>query len=67
MFLLSFAYFFFQNNFQKILPEALSASNSLDQYHDLHSVSPDLGLNCLQRLSAVSQKSLQAWKNSDDF
>ena len=27
-------------------------SNSLDQDQDRHSMGPDLGLNCLQRLSA---------------
>ena len=35
----------------KIPSEILSVSNSLDPDQDLHSVSPDLGPICLQRLS----------------
>ena len=38
--------------FQKKNSETLSESNGLDPDQDQHSVGPDLGLNCLQRLSA---------------
>ena len=39
-------------------------SNSLDPVQDQHSVSPDLGPNCLQRLSADDK--IAASKESDN-
>ena len=51
-FLLS-ADFFFQNHlFQKILSGIQYLSNSLDPVQAQHFVGPELGPNCLQRLSA---------------
>ena len=41
--------------FQRILSGALS--NGLDPDQDRHSVGPDLGLNCLKRLSADDKSS----------
>ena len=55
MFLLASADFFSKSKltFQKILSEKLSrVSNGLDPDQERHCVGPDLGLNCLQRLSA---------------
>ena len=49
---------FFQNElFQKILSDrnTYRVSNNLDPDRDRHSVSPDLGPKCLQRLSAEDQ------------
>ena len=44
---------FFQNHpFQKILSGIPSVSNNLDPDQARHFVGPDLGPNCLQRLSA---------------
>ena len=40
--------------FCKNLSGTLSVSNSLDPDQDRHSVNPDLGTNCLQRLPAVT-------------
>ena len=48
-------YFFFQNHFffrKKHFRNTISVSNSLGPDQDRRSVSPDLGPNCLQRLSA---------------
>ena len=43
---------FFQNQlFQKLLSRIPSVSNSLDRDQARHFVGPDLGPNCLQRLS----------------
>ena len=43
---------FFQNHFfEKILSGKPSVSNSLDPDQALHFVGPDLGPNCLQKLS----------------
>ena len=42
---------FFQNDFEKILSGIPSVSNSLDPGQARHYVGPDLGPNCLQRLS----------------
>ena len=43
--------------FQKILSGSqIRASNSLDSDQDRHSVGPDLGPNCLQRLSVDDKK-----------
>ena len=39
------------NFFKKILSGTLSVLNSLDSDQDRHSVGPDLGPNCLPRLS----------------
>ena len=47
---LSFADFFQNNSFTIRVP------NSLDPDQDRHSVGPDLGLNCLQILSADNIK-----------
>ena len=41
--------------FQKILSGTLSESNGLDSDQDGRSVRPDLGPNCLQRLSAYPE------------
>ena len=43
---------FFKINFRKILSGIPSVSNNLDPDHARHFVGPDLGPNCLQRLSA---------------
>ena len=40
--------FFSENSYKN----TISVSNSLDPNQDLHSFGPDLGPNCLQRLSA---------------
>ena len=53
---------FFQNQlFQKILfSNTIRVSNRLDPDQDQHSVGPDLGANCLQRLStALARKELK--------
>ena len=51
--LLSSADFFQDELFQKILSGTPSeCQNNLDTDQDRHSVGPDLGPNCLQRLSA---------------
>ena len=52
MLLFSFADFFQNQLFQKIISGKLSVSNDLDPDEDRHSVGPDLVPNCLQRLSA---------------
>ena len=53
MLLLSSAELFQNQLFQKILSGTLSdLSNSLDPDQDRQNVGPDLGPNCLQRLSA---------------
>ena len=54
MILLSSADFFSNITFSKILSRnyTIRVSNSLDTDQDRHSVCPDLGPNCLQRLSA---------------
>ena len=46
---------FFRIIFSKFLLRILSVSNGLDPDQDLRSVGPDLGPNCLQRLSAVDK------------
>ena len=52
-FLLSSADFFQNQFFRKNLPgNTLRVSNSFDPDQARHFVGPDLGLNCLQRLSA---------------
>ena len=43
---------FFKINFSKKISGSLSVSNSLDPDQDRRLVSPKLGPNCLQRLSA---------------
>ena len=43
---------FFQNNFLKKKSLAIDVSNCLDPDQDRDSVGPDLGPNCLHRLSA---------------
>ena len=45
----------FKIYFSKFLLRILSVSNSLDPDQELRSVGPDLGPNCLQRLSAVDK------------
>ena len=51
---LSSAEFFFQNSFfsKNSFRNTNRVSNGLDPDQNRHSVGPDLGLNCLQRLSA---------------
>ena len=51
MLLLSSADFLQNELFQKEFRNTISVSNSLDPDQDRHSVGPDLGLNCYQRLS----------------
>ena len=46
---------YFKLTFQKILSGTLRVSNGLDPDQNLSSVGPDLGPNCLQRLSADSK------------
>ena len=43
---------FFHKFFKNTIKLSVSLSNCLDPDQDRHSVGPDLGLNCLQRLSA---------------
>ena len=45
-----FCSFFLNDLFLEILSGTLSVSNGLDPDQDGHSVGPDLGPNCLQRL-----------------
>ena len=52
MLLLSSADFSNKVFLKKNFRNTISVSNSLDPDQDLHSVGPDLGSNCLQRLSA---------------
>ena len=48
-----FVGFFFHYHFKQILLGIPSVSNSLDPDQTGHFAGPDLGPNCLQRLSAV--------------
>ena len=50
LFYLQSAVIFHHNFFENILSAVTSMSYSLDPDQDRHSVSPDLGPNCLQRL-----------------
>ena len=50
--LLSADFFFKINFFKKYFRNIIIVSNSLDPDQARHSVGPDLGSNCLQRLSA---------------
>ena len=53
MYLLLSADFFQNCFFLRIMSATVSVSNGLEKDQDQqHSVGPDLGLNCLQRLSA---------------
>ena len=52
MLLLGSADFFHDQPFTDILSEIPSESNSLDPDQAQHFVGPDLGTNCLQKLSA---------------
>ena len=47
--------------FKKILSDrnTIKVSNGLDPDQDRHSVSPDLGSNCVQRLSADDKRKIQ--------
>ena len=49
-----FSNFFFLNSFRN----TIRVSNSLDKDQDQYSVRPDLGPNCLQRLSADDKSPL---------
>ena len=61
--LLTFDHLFFKFNFfQKILSKLSECQNSLFSAQDQHLVCPDLGPNCLQRLSADDKKSQLARK-----
>ena len=44
--------------FKKFIRNTIRASNGLDPDQDGHFVSPDLGQNCLQRLSVMTRKNL---------
>ena len=48
---------FFQNKLfqKKSFRNTIRVSNNLDPDQDRHFVGPDLGLNCLQRLSAANK------------
>ena len=50
---------FFQNNFsqKKFFRNTIRVPNSLDPDQDLYCVGPDLGPNCLQRLSGDDKSS----------
>ena len=50
--LLSADFFYFKISFFNCFRNTYRVSNSLDPDQDLHSVGFDVGLNCLQRLSA---------------
>ena len=71
MLLLSSADFFsrFSFFFKKIFRNHIRVSNSLDSDQDRPSVGPDLGPNCLQRLSAhyKSPLALKELTNEDIF
>ena len=47
---------YFKINFFKTFKNATSVSNSLDQDQDRRCVGPDLGPNCLQRLSLACEE-----------
>ena len=64
MILLSSADFFQYQLFQKnSFKNTIKVSNGLDPDQDQHSVGPDLGPNCLQKLSADNQNCLQQGKS----
>ena len=52
MLLMSFADLFLNYSSKKYFRITIRVSNGLDPDQDPRSVGPDLGLNCLQRLSA---------------
>ena len=52
---------FHKNSFRITIRE----SNSLDPDQDQHSIGPDLGPNCLQRLSAGKKKSCRKKKRKE--
>ena len=52
MILLSAAFFFQNELFQKTFRNTIRVSNSMDPDLARHFIGPDLGSNCLQRLSA---------------
>ena len=54
--------FFKINFFKNLFWNTIRVSNNLDPDQDRKNVGPDLGPNCLQRLSADEQRSLLAWK-----
>ena len=54
----------FQNKlFSKILTHIIRVSNSLDPDQDRQNVGPDLGPNCLKRLSADDKS--RRWQGED--
>ena len=54
MLFLSSVDFFKINFFKKIFQEHYQSVKEFDTDQDRHTVGPDLGLNCLQRLSALA-------------
>ena len=62
---------FVKIHFSKNSFNAIQVSNSLDPDQDQYSVGPDLGSNCLQKLSAdaVSKERVKCdkYKNTRDF
>ena len=57
MLMLSSADFFFKfNSFKRSFRNSIGMSNGLDPDQDRHVVGPDLGPNCLQRLSLISRQ-----------
>ena len=48
---------FFKLTFKTSFRNTMGVSNSLDPDQNQHSVDPDLGPNCLQRLSADDKRS----------
>ena len=64
MFLLSSAAFFSELLFSKSsLRNTIMVSNGLDPDQDGHFISPDMGSNCLQRLSADDKSRPQQGKS----
>ena len=50
-----FCFFFKMNFLKKSFRDTIRVSNGLDPDQDRRSVGPDLGPNCLQRLSAADK------------
>ena len=48
--------FFKINSFKRSFRNSIGMSNGLDPDQDRHVVGPDLGPNCLQRLSLISRQ-----------
>ena len=56
-------FFFKINFFKKFFQDTIRVTNGLDPDQDRHFVGPELGPNCLQRLSADDKSPLAQWVN----